>query len=447
MKTNFKRAAVLTSVVMALSGCLEDGFNYNGGKDGPGPVPGGEVTQIYGKDSDGAFIMQAVDKDGVIADVDGQENSSLSNIQVIGDYQSQTALNVEVTQDAKAGIQFTANSPVDYSKVNADKTGLLIFDVHMKEFPSGEVTPAVVTLKSDNGKSGQVDITSSLSAYLGVKHSDLVNSTQTVRIPLQCFADQGVDFSKVTQSFSMDMSANANFDISNVRVQAEAGGDKPGINLVIECDNSAKSEVLTTPESTIYARSKNDQGEFVESGWTYHQTSNGAKIYPVNNEDSDIGWAGVESTAEPGKQTYLSFILNKEDTKLKDVSQYLERGALEFTLWVESYSEMPHPTNNIIVKIDTPTKNDPESPSSDYRYPASKLWTISCKTDNCEGAVQKFSLSLADFFSTADGEIDINVLKHIKKIVFFPEKVDDKSYSPKGFKFSVSDVKFVMNPQ
>lgn len=445
MNTKFKRAAVLTSVIMALSGCLEDGFNYNDGKDGPGPVPGGEVTQIYGEGSDGSFTMQAVDKDGMTADVDGQENSALSNIQVIGDFLSQAALNVSVTQNAKAGIKFIATSPVDYSKATTDKTGLLIFDVHMKDFPSGKVTPATVTLKSDNGSEGKVDITSSLSAYLGVKNSDVVNSTQSVRIPLQCFADHGVDFSKVTQSFSMDMSANASFDISNVRVQAEAGGDKPGMNLVIECDNS-KSEVLTTPESTVYARHKNAQGEFVESGWTYHQTSNGAKIYPVKNEDSDIGWAGVESTAEPGKQTYLSFILNKEDVKLKDVSQYLEKGTLEFTLWVESYSEMAHPTNNIMVKIDTPTKNDPESPSPDYRYPASKLWVMSCKTDNCEGSIQKFSIPLSEFFSTTDGDIDINILKHIKKVVFFPEKVDDKSYSPKGFKFSISDLKFVMNP-
>ena len=447
MKTNFKRAAVLTSVVMALSGCLEDGFNYNDGKDGPGPVPGGEVTQIYGEGSDGSFIMQAVDKDGSVVDVDGQESSALSNIQVTGDYQSQAALNVAVTQDAKAGIQFIASSPVDYSEANADKTGLLIFDVHMKDFPTGKVTPATVTLKSDDGSEGKVDITSSLNAYLGVKNSDEVNSTQSVRIPLQCFADQGVDFSKVTQSFSMDMSANANFDISNVRVQAEAGGNMPGINLVIECDNSSKSEVLTTAESVVYARQKNDQGEFVESGWTYHQTSNGAKTYPEDSENPDIGWAGVESTAAPGKQTYLSFILNKEDTKLKDVSQYLENGTLEFNIWIESYSEMPHPNDHIIMKIDTPTKNEPESPSPDYRYPASKLYTIYCKVDNCEGKKQKMSVSLADMFSTADGEIDINVLKHVKKVVFFPEKVDDKSYTPKGLKFSVSDVKFVMNPQ
>ncbi|MGR5063494.1 putative glycoside hydrolase [Photobacterium sp. DNB22_13_2] len=445
MNIKFKRAAVVTSVIMALSGCLEDGFSYNDGKDGTGPVPGGEVTQIYGEGSNGAFIMQAVDKGDMTVDVDGQENTALSNIQVIGDYLSQAALNVSVTQDAKAGIQFIASSPVDYSKVTVNKAGLLLFDVHMKDFPSGKVTPATVTLISDDGSEGKVDITSSLSAYLGVKNSDVVNSTQSVRIPLQCFADQGVDFSKVTQSFSMDMSANANFDISNVRVQAEAGGDKPGMNLVIECDNS-KSEVLTTPESIVYARQKNDQGEFVESGWTYHLTSNGTKIYPVKNEDSEIGWAGVESTAEPGKQTYLSFILNKEDVKLKDVSQYLEKGTLEFTLWVESYSEMAHPTNNIMVKIDTPTKNDPESPSPDYRYPASKLWAMSCKTDNCEGAIQKFSIPLSELFSTTDGDIDINILKHIKKVVFFPEKVDDKSYSPKGLKFSISDLKFVMNP-
>ncbi|MGF1735987.1 putative glycoside hydrolase [Photobacterium satsumensis] len=445
MNIKFKRAAVVTSVIMALSGCLEDGFSYNDGKDGTGPVPGGEVNQIYGEGSNGAFIMQAVDKGGMTVDVDGQENTALSNIQVIGGYLSQASLNVSVTQDAKAGIQFIASSPVDYSKATVNKAGVLLFDVHMKDFPSGKVTPATVTLKSDDGSEGKVDITSSLSAYLGVKNSDVVNSTQSVRIPLQCFADQGVDFSKVTQSFSMDMSANANFDISNVRVQAEAGGDKPGMNLVIECDNS-KSEVLTTPESIVYARQKNDQGEFVESGWTYHLTSNGAKIYPVKNEDSEIGWAGVESTAEPGKQTYLSFILNKEDVKLKDVSQYLEKGTLEFTLWVESYSEMAHPTNNIMVKIDTPTKNDPESPSPDYRYPASKLWVMSCKMDNCEGAIQKFSIPLSEFFSTTDGDIDINILKHIKKVVFFPEKVDDKSYSPKGFKFSISDLKFVMNP-
>ncbi|WP_428440722.1 putative glycoside hydrolase [Photobacterium sagamiensis] len=434
-----KKIVLATSALMALSGCLDDTFDYGGsGNSGttPGLPVGGEVTQIYGEGSTGAFAMQATDKDDATADVDGQENSALSNIQVIGDYQNQGALNVTVTESAKASIQLFSNSGIDLAAPNSDGAGTLIFDVKVNEHTkisadTSKVNPITVTLLSDGSPEASVDITSSINAFLG-------SPTQSVRLPLNCFSDQGVDFSKTTQPFSMKVNSDINFDISNIRFQAESGGDKPGSNLVVDCYKQEKKEILTDDISTVF--------EFdgaAKTGWARFQPTTATGL---DLELSGVHFKGITSVATGTKNSFLGLILDEE--KLKDLSLYLEHGKLEFDFYADSNSATAHPTGNVMVKMETPNKPDAEGPAQgEYGYPTSQLVVAHNYNSDPLQEVRKVSLPLKQFFTNTDGNIDINALKYVKKVVIFPELVDKaENYNPGGMTYYVADVKLVMNP-
>lgn len=450
MDMKVKKIAIVCSTLFALSGCMDDPYSYpkdneggTGGGGTGGGGTGGNITQIYGEGADGSFVLTATDSADVSADVDGQENSSLANIQVIGDYANQAPLTVTVTQQEKASVQFTSAAGVDYSEASADGEGTVMFDVTVKGMASGSHKPVMVTMKSADGKAASVDISSSLSAYSG---TDFVH---TVKIPLSCFSTAGVDFKNIEQPFSLNMSSNTEFAMSNVRVQAASSGDTPGTNNVLECTDKDKTELLTDAESIVYQRDADAPGAPYADGWAYHFVNemNGIAYYPENVPASGAtgGFAGNESIAGAGKMTHLSFIIKEDAPILKDISQFVDKGELQFYLWREQNSHAPHPTGNFQIKFDTPMKNEADAPSpGNYGYPPSNVLTIASADYNWD-AVNLVTIPVRDFV-TKNGEVDINLVKHIKKVVIMPEKVDDRGYSSAGMKYAIADLKFVMNP-
>ena len=445
MKTKMKNIALVTSALIALSGCLDDPFDYAFGDGNSGTLPeGGAVTMLYGEGSSGAFAMQAVDTDDVSADVDGQENLALSNIQVIGDYANQAALNMKVTGGEKASIQLVSSSGVDLSEAYTAGSGTLIFDVEVNSFAKltgTTVNPVTVTLKSDGGaeEGVTVDITSSISAYLGAKNDSAANNVQSVKLPLTCFTDQGIDISKSTQPFSMTVNSDIDLNINKIRFQAESGGNKPGINLVVDCTNLDKREVLTDAESTVFSAIDSAN----KTGWARFQPTTATGL---DYEDGGVHFKGITSIATGTKNSFLGLILDEE--KLKDLSQYVEHGEIQFDLIATANSDTPHPTGNIMIKMETPNKPDAEGPAQgEYGYPTSELVVAHNFNTDPLNQVRKVKLPLTKFFTREDGNIDLNVVKNVKKVVIFPELVDkSQNYNPGGMTYYVADVKLVMNP-
>ncbi|WP_162064576.1 putative glycoside hydrolase [Vibrio taketomensis] len=82
---------------------------------------------------------------------------------------------------------------------------------------------------------GKVSLTSSYTAsYKG--------STQTIKIPLSCFTEAGMDFNDAISPFTFVSNNNLNFDLGNIRIVTNSINQQD----VLECDNTSTLLKLMT---------------------------------------------------------------------------------------------------------------------------------------------------------------------------------------------------------
>ncbi len=129
---------------------------------------------------------------------------------------------VYVQQDARriafAGDgQFSADSSVgqDYGGYLGTRAALA-FDVVVERTPAG---PVHVRIDCGHPCGGAVDVTKALRALP-------LHAKATLRIPLQCFVDQGVDFSAVDTPFAIDTARPFVASFADIRWQV-GGADAP----------------------------------------------------------------------------------------------------------------------------------------------------------------------------------------------------------------------------
>ena len=149
------------------------------------------------------------DLNAVVATRDGHARAETAQVNV-----QQDARKVAFSGEA----QFAADSsrPQDLSGFQAAEAALA-FDVVVDEPPAGAVR---VRIDCGFPCSGQVDATQGLLALP-------LHKRATVRIPLQCFVDQGVDLSSVDTPFAID--TRQAFTASFANIRWEVGGAKaPG---------------------------------------------------------------------------------------------------------------------------------------------------------------------------------------------------------------------------
>jgi beta-glucosidase len=135
---------------------------------------------------------------------------------------------VNVQQDARR-IRFAGNGQFsldslarkDYEGYLAARAAL-VFDVVVEQTPAG-----AVQVRVDCGFpcSGEVDVTKALAALP-------LNTRGAIRIPLQCLADRGVDFSAVDTPFAVQTLQAFTASFANIRW---AVGDVPGAT-TLPCD-------------------------------------------------------------------------------------------------------------------------------------------------------------------------------------------------------------------
>jgi beta-glucosidase len=146
---------------------------------------------------------------------------------------------VNVQQDARR-ISFTGHGQFSAdSSRGRDYSGYLgahaalAFDVIVDQAPAG---PVHVRIDCGHPCSGSVDVTSSLRALP-------LHTKATLRIALQCFADQGVDFSAIETPFAIDTAKEFVASFANIRWQVDAA-NAPG---ALPCTPAVKD--AATPPS------------------------------------------------------------------------------------------------------------------------------------------------------------------------------------------------------
>ena len=141
------------------------------------------------------------------------------------------AAQVDVQQDARKITftghgQFSADSLMgrDYSGWPGTRAAL-VFDIVVEQAPAG-----AVHVRVDCGHScgGSIDVTRALRALP-------LHAKATLKIPLQCFADQGVEFASVDTPFAIDTDRPFAASFADIRWQLGAADD-PG---VLPCTPSA----------------------------------------------------------------------------------------------------------------------------------------------------------------------------------------------------------------
>lgn len=126
---------------------------------------------------------------------------------------------VNTQQDAK---QVTWLAPGRFYASNPERNNLIAlaradaalqFDVVVGQHPKA---PVVLSMGCGTGCSADVDLTATLSGYaLGAKH--------TVKVPLACFADRGLNLGGVEVPFSVSASAPFSAAFTDIKVMAGAG--------------------------------------------------------------------------------------------------------------------------------------------------------------------------------------------------------------------------------
>ena len=125
---------------------------------------------------------------------------------------------VNVQQDARR-ITFAGEGQFSaFSAMGRDYSGylgthaVLAFDIVVDEAPAG---PVHVRIDCGYPCGGSIDVTQAVRALP-------LHARATLRIPLQCYVDQGVDFTAIESPFAIDTSRPFTAAIANVRWQVGA---------------------------------------------------------------------------------------------------------------------------------------------------------------------------------------------------------------------------------
>ncbi|RJX71964.1 hypothetical protein DZ860_09030 [Vibrio sinensis] len=404
-------ASALFSVM--LTGCLDDPYNEPVTPPIEPPLPT-ETTVIYGPDSDGTFNLMMSDSGNIESPVDESGNSILGNIQtqnVSG--QRNGTLNVKITGNQKARIALMS-SDASHINLNIDPTTTTL------QFDSRAISKALttqdvfLTTQKESGTDiGKVSLTSSFLAYYN-------SAPQSIKVPLSCFSEAGMDFSNTITPFALESSDNLSFDMGNIRIVENSIEQLD----VLECHSSSLLLEPDDPSDEFRASSLFKVGT-PTTGWATAITN----WMTVGN--SLLHWGHdnirIEYTNAPAGENG-GLVLAISDGTPRDLSDYANAGVLQFMFNVSNYAE--HPTKRFQIQME----------SSEFGN--SQPYFLEVGTaDNSWVQIQ---VPLRDLFTRADGSIDINALKNIDKpLSILPEWVGVTD-TLQNMDFSISNVQIVV---
>ncbi|CAH0525304.1 putative glycoside hydrolase [Vibrio hippocampi] len=366
---------------------------------------------LYSPSDDQSFDVIIMDSDGVEATVDESGNMIQGNIQTQNPLGAlRGTLNVNISDDKQGRILLRSS---DSSHINLDvdpSSATLQFDTNAISKPALDQEIYITTQNEIGVDIGKVSITSSLLANYN-------QGTQTIKVPLSCFSDEGMDFANTITPLALESSTNLNFEFSNARVI----GSSLDQNNVLECDDTSTPLPGDDPNDS-YSASK---VFFVSSGvqgWATGITN------WMTGGGSTLHWGGdhirIEYDNAPAGENG-GLVLKTTDDSTRDLSNYIDSGVLQFMFNVDSYGS--HPTQRFQIQMESKEFGN----SQPYFLDVGLGW-------------QQIQVPLRELFTNEDGSIDINALKNIETAVsILPEWVgaDD---TLQGMQFSIGSVQLVI---
>ena len=343
-----------------------DTRDYGCGRGAPDDGVASAPLEIYGKASGGEFAMRIGGADNgwqaiPVSTQNSTDQGSVSTNPI--NYQGQyDAVNVTFNGSNLAQIYTQTEDEAGqdlYSHLNAEST--LQFDLRMYQQPTSNfilaqhcVHPCLAEVK--------------LNDFLPAVSTEWT----TLKVPLACFAENGLDFQNLNTSFLFFTGGEAQFDLGNIRMVPKsvdpaadaltceqlAGVDAPALD-------EAVSNILGNPtwDAEVDTSTFQPTNEWIPSeGFvTTNLTGSGAEtevsvVYSSEKPDTDKGVVSVRGA-------------------LQNLSNYLANGSLKFDLYVEDYAQN---TRGIVIKMESDSKNGPDIfLGSTFELPAGEWHSIS----------------------------------------------------------------------
>ena len=318
-----------------------DSRDYGCGQDAPDDGVATIPLEVYGKASGGEFAMlisgaangwAGIPVSGQVATDQGSVSTSPINYQ--GQYDA-----VNVTFNGNKAAQIYAQTLDEagqdrYSYLNAEST--LQFDIRMYQAPTANF---VLSQHCVWPCLGEVSINDFLP--------EVSTEWTTMKVPLACFAENGVDYQNLNTAFLFYTDGQAQFDLGNIRMVPKsvdpaddalscadlAGIEAPALD---EAVSNIFGNETWNAELSIYTAQTG-------AGWI---PSEGYITTTLSGEGTETEVNVVYSTDKPETDKGLVLVTGTP----QNLSNYLDSGMLQFDLYVEDYASN---TDGMVVKMES----------------------------------------------------------------------------------------------
>ena len=325
-----------------------DSRNYGCGQDAPDDGVATIPLEIYGKASGGeyALLISGAENGWQGIPVSGQEYTDQGSVSTNPiNYQGQyDAVNVTFNGSNLAQIytQTLDELGVDnYAYLNAEST--LQFDIKMYQQPTSTL---ILSQHCVYPCLAEVELNDFLPE----------NSTEwtTMKVPLSCFAENGLDYQNLNTPFLFFTGGEAQFDLGNIRMvpksvdpaddalscEALAGVEEPALNEAVS--NLFGNDTWNAEVSVWSAQTGSD--------WS---PSEGLVTTTVTGVGAETEVSVVYSADKPESDKGIVSVSGQE----QNLSNYIAAGALKFDLYVEDYASN---TDGMVIKMESASTPGPD---------------------------------------------------------------------------------------
>lgn len=316
------------SVTTDLNNIALDDRDYGCGQSEPDTGVATVNLEIYGRESIGEFTPRIAGSANGWA---GEEVSNGSETTIgsltttpINYKHQQDAINVVFTGESAAQVymQTEDTSGIDkYSYINADAT--LQFDIDMK---STAPESLVLSAHCEWPCMGEVDINKVLPAPTAEGETNWT----TVKVPLQCLKDEGMEFSVVNTPFLLYSEDAVEFNLGEIRYvprSVDAAED------AVSCDELTAEALPPLDEDVVDVKATWSELSEYKTDTNTWGGIDGHLSYSEALVDGETVLSVVYDAASP--ETYKGIVIMSGDPQ--NLSNYLDTGTLSFELWVDNY--------------------------------------------------------------------------------------------------------------
>ncbi|TCS35674.1 glycoside hydrolase family 3 protein [Reinekea marinisedimentorum] len=395
-----------------LDNLVLDDRDYGCGQDAPDNGVATTNLEIYGvsASSDYAARISGTANGWAGLEVSNGADTSIGSLTTSPiDYQhQQDAVNVVFTGESAAQIYMQTEDEEGtdlYSYVNADAT--LQFDIDMK---TDAPESLVLSTHCEWPCLGEVAIHKVLPEASAVDESNWT----TVKIPLQCFIDEGMDFSITNTPFLLYSEDAVEFNLGEVRYvpnSVDAAED------AVTCEQLAAEPLVALDEDSVDVMDTWSELSDYQTDTTDWSGLTGHVTYSTEVIDGETVLTAVYDATSP--ESYKGMVIISGSSQ--NLSNYTA-GTLSFDLWIESYGTPANEGETETEGLTFKMESDDGGMSSDY---------LLTKADYATGIWHSVTVNISDLNNNT---LDIEAVNH--PLALLPSW----SGSQAGFEFKIKNI-------